>query len=297
MGSDHRLPPRLYRRRVPAVGPSRSRVLLGALAVAVLLALGACSASQHAAGQGATSTSASATQAAPSASTSPPSASTAATPPASATKQALSTSAAPTTRAPGTATAAASAPGRLLPPLPIADLPSPSHYSCAAGLYLVSPANQASAACVPYAYLPGGTRAQPDKDTACPAGSFMTVGPVECTSAAGLAAAVPPGKDTCSAPGGPCPSATLPPSPRASSLPWASVKFPAGQCATGYFGEANGIATCVPYAYLPGGTAADPNGNTACPAGSALRVARLTGTLCTSESNPGTVVAPVPPAR
>lgn len=293
MGPDHRLPPpRWSRHRVPAAGPRRSRVLPGALAAAVVLALGACSGSQQVAGQAAAST-----PAAPAASTPPPSASTAATTPAAAPKQALPASAAPTTPAPGTAPAATPGPAQPLPPLSIAELPSPSHYACAAGLYLLSPANQAGAECVPYAYLPGGTPSHPDKDTACPAGSFMTMGPAECTNAAGLVAAVPPGKDTCSTPGGPCPSATLPPSPTASSLPWASVKFPAGQCAAGYFGETDGIATCVPYAYLPGGTPADPNGNTACPPGSALRVARLTGTLCTGESTPGTIVAPVPPTR
>jgi hypothetical protein len=240
-----------------------------------VLALGACSGNQHVAGQAAASSPATPT----------------------APKQTRPTSAAPTTPAPGTAPAATAGPARTLPPLGIAELPSPSHYACAAGLYLLSPANQASAECVPYAYLPGGTPAHPDKDTACPAGSSMTMGPAECANAAGLVAAVPPGKDTCSTPGGPCPSATLPTSPTASFLPWASIKFPTGQCAVGYFGETDGIATCVPYAYLPGGTPTDRNGNTACPSGSALRVAKLTGTLCTDESTPGTIVAPVPPAR
>jgi hypothetical protein len=36
--------------------------------------------------------------------------------------------------------------------------------------------------CVPYAYLPGGTLTDPNNNTACPAGSHSTVGPVLCVS-------------------------------------------------------------------------------------------------------------------
>jgi hypothetical protein len=103
----------------------------------------------------------------------------------------------------------------------------------------------------------------------------------------GIAAAVPPGPDTCSNPGGPCPSSTLPPSPRESVLPWAQIRFPTGSCPVrSYFGETNGTATCVPHEYLPGGTQANPNGNTTCPVGSGLRIDQVTATLCTQDSDP-----------
>jgi hypothetical protein len=121
------------------------------------------------------------------------------------------------------------------------------------------------------------------------------MGPVMCDDQTDLVAPVPPGPNTCSIPGGPCPSARLPLSPQASVLPWSSIGFPEGNCPAGYYsGEANAIATCVPYGYLPGGTPTDPNGNTACPAGSGLRVAKVTGSLCTEDAQPAEIVAPVP---
>jgi hypothetical protein len=87
----------------------------------------------------------------------------------------------------------------------------------------------------------------------------------------------------------------LPLSSQTSLIPWSSIRFPTGKCpADYYFGEANGRATCVPYGYLPGGTSTDPNSNTVCPAGSGLRVAKLTGTLCTEDAEPSEIVAPVP---
>jgi hypothetical protein len=81
---------------------------------------------------------------------------------------------------------------------------------------------------VPYAYLVGGTASDPNNNTACPAGSFMTMGPVECDNETGIVTPVPPGPNTCSTPGGPCPSAKLPLSPRASVLPWSAIKPPTG---------------------------------------------------------------------
>jgi hypothetical protein len=87
----------------------------------------------------------------------------------------------------------------------------------------------------------------------------------------------------------------LPLSPQASVLPWSALEFPAGKCPAGYyFGETAGIATCVPHDYLPGGTPAHPDDNTACPAGSGLKAAKLTGTLCTQDAQPYDIVAPVP---
>jgi hypothetical protein len=184
-----------------------------------------------------------------------------------------------------------------LPPLNPRSLPVPSHYTCPAGLYFLSPANLAAGVCLPRTYLVGGTVSDPDSRTACPAGSFMTMGPVECDNRAGIVTPVAPGPDTCAAPGGPCPSSRLPLSPRVPVIAWSAVVFPAGRCPAGYyFGETSGIATCVRYGYLPGGTAASPDGNTACPAGSALRPAKLTGTLCTQETAPHDIVAPVPAA-
>jgi len=199
-----------------------------------------------------------------------------------------------TTTAP--ATTSTTAPKQTLPPISIEALPVPSGYTCSSGLYPLASANAATEECVPYAYLVGGTVSEPDNDTACPPGSFMTMGPVECEARAGLVAAVPPGPGTCSQPGGPCPSARLPLSPSSSVIPWASISFPTGQCPSAYyFGESNGTATCVPYRYLPGGTSSEPNNDTACSARSALKPIKLTGTLCTQEVAPFDIVAPVPP--
>ena len=123
----------------------------------------------------------------------------------------------------------------------------------------------------------------------------MAMGPVLCINDTGIVTAVPPGPSTCSTPGGPCPSSKLPLSPQASVLPWSALEFPAGKCPAGYyFGETAGIATCVPHDYLPGGTPAHPDDNTACPAGSGLKAAKLTGTLCTQDAQPYDIVAPVP---
>jgi hypothetical protein len=122
----------------------------------------------------------------------------------------------------------------------------------------------------------------------------MTMGPVECDNENGIVTPAPPGPNTCSTPGGPCPSSKLPLSPQASILPWSALKFPTGKCPAGYyFGETGGTATCVPYGYLPGGTPANPDNNTACPAGSGLKLAKLTGTLCTQDAEPYDIVAPV----
>jgi hypothetical protein len=159
----------------------------------------------------------------------------------------------------------------------------------------LAPANQAAGECIPYAYLVGGTASNPDNNTACPAGSSMTMGPVECSNDTGIVTAVPPGSNTCSTPGGPCPSSNLPLSSQASVLSWSAIEFPTGKCPAGYdFGETNGNATCVPYDYLPGGTSTNPNNNTACPAGSGLKVLELTGTLCTQDVEPYDIVSPVP---
>jgi hypothetical protein len=186
-------------------------------------------------------------------------------------------------------------PKQTLPPLNLETLPAPSDYTCSAGLYILSPANQAAAECVPYAYLVGGTASDPNNNTACPAGSSMTMGPVECDNETGIVTPVPPGPNTCSNPGGPCPSSKLPLSSHASVISWSGTEFPTGKCpASYYFGETNGIATCVPYNYLPGGTSANPNVNTACPAGSGLKVVKLSGTVCTQDTEPNEIVAPVP---
>jgi hypothetical protein len=125
----------------------------------------------------------------------------------------------------------------------------------------------------------------------------MTMGPVECNNQTGIVTPVPPGPNTCSTPGGPCPSSNLPLSSQASVITWSAIEFPTANCPDGYyFGETNGIATCVPYDYLRGGTSASPNNNTACPAGSGLMAVKLTGTLCTQNAEPYDVVAPVPSA-
>lgn len=244
-------------------------IFRNAMAVGVVaLALGACSSSQHSATPVVTSAQ---TTSAPSTTTS--------------------------TAAPATTTISpiATTPKQTLPPLNFQTLPVPSHYTCPAGLYFLSPANQAVGECVPYAYLVGGTASDPDNNTACPAGSFMAMGPVLCDNETGIVTPVPPGPNTCSTPGGPCPSSKLPLSLQASVLPWSAIEFPTGKCPAGYyFGETAGTATCVPYDYLPGGTPANPNNNTACPAGSGLKVAKLTGTLCTQDAEPYDIVAPVP---
>jgi hypothetical protein len=88
-----------------------------------------------------------------------------------------------------TTTTTTTTPKQTLPPLNLETLPVPSHYTCPAGLYFLSPANQAAGECVPYAYLVGGTASDPDDNTACPAGSFMTTGPVECDNETAAAAA------------------------------------------------------------------------------------------------------------
>ena len=201
--------------------------------------------------------------------------------------------AAPTT--PTRTSTTTTTPKQTLPDLNLEALPVPSHYTCPAGLYFVSPANQASGVCLPYAYLVGGTASDPNNHTACPAGSLMTMGPVECSNGTGIVTPVAPGPDTCSTPGGPCPSATLPLSSAASVISSSAIEFPTGSCpARYYFGRTGGEATCVPYEYLPGGTRANPNNDTACPAGSALKVAEVTGTLCTQDAESHEIVAPVP---
>jgi hypothetical protein len=245
------------------------RIFRNAMTVGVLaVALGACSSSQHGARPAVTSA------------------------PATSAPATATSTAAPATPAISPAVAT---PKQALPPLNPQTLPVPSHYTCPADLYFLFPGNPAVGVCVPYAYLVGGTASDPDSSTACPAGSFMTMGPVECDNEAGIVTPVPPGPDTCSIPGGPCPSSKLPLPPHASVIAWSAIALPAGKCSAGYnFGETSGTATCVPYDYLPGGTPASPNGNTACPAGSALKPAKLTGTLCTQVAAPYDIVAPVP---
>jgi hypothetical protein len=186
------------------------------------------------------------------------------------------------------------APAYALPPVSPGSLPVPSQYACPAGLYFLAPANQTVGVCVPYAYLVGGTASDPDNDTACPAGSFMSMGPVECVNGTGIVTPVPPGPDTCSTPGRPCPSGKLPLGSQASVIPFSGIELPTGTCPAGYyFGETSGVATCVRYDYLPGGTPASPNNNIACPAGSGLKLAKV-GTLCTQDTGPYDIVAPVP---
>jgi hypothetical protein len=210
----------------------------------------------------------------------------------SSTSLAPTTTAPPTTAPTGTTT---TTPNQALPALSLESLPVPSDYACRAGLSFLSPANEAGGECVPYAYLVAGTASEPNSNTACPAGSSMTMGPVECDNENGIVTPVPPGPDTCSTPGGPCPSSNLPLPSRVSVISWSSIAFPTGKCqASYYFGETNGSATCVPYDYLPGGTSANPNRNTTCPAGSGLKAVKLTGTLCAQEAAPNEIVAPLP---
>jgi hypothetical protein len=212
-------------------------------------------------------------------------------------------SAPPTTSVPPTATTTTTTatttttttPNQALPPLNLGALPVPFDYTCSAGLYMLSPADQASGECVPYAYLVGGTASDPNNNAACPVGSSMTMGPVECDNETGIVTPVPLGPNTCSTPGGPCPSSSLPLTSQASVMPWSAIEFPTGKCPAGYyFGETDGNATCVTYDYLPGGTSANPNNTTACPGGSGLKGVRLTGTLCTQDAEPYDIVAPVP---
>lgn len=208
---------------------------------------------------------------------------------------AATTTTATTTLPTTTNTTIITTPKQTLPPINLEMLPVPSDYTCSEGLYFSSPANQAAGECVPYAYLVGGTASDPNNNTACPAGAFMTMGPVECDNETGIVTAVPPGANTCSTPGGPCPSSNLPLSSQASVISWSAIELPTGKCPAGYyFGETNGIATCVPYDYLPGGTSANPNNNTACPAGSGLTILKLTGTLCTQDAGSYEIVPPVP---
>jgi hypothetical protein len=181
-----------------------------------------------------------------------------------------------------------------LPPLEVATLPVPTDFTCSAGLYILAPANEAVGECIPYAYLVGGTESDPDGDTACSAGSSMTMGPVECDDENGIVTPVPPGPNTCSNPGGPCPSSRGPLPANVSVIPWSDIQLPTGKCrAAHYFGETDGTATCVPYAYLPGGTSSNPNSNTTCPTGSALKVLKVTGTLCTEDTYPYEIIAPI----
>jgi hypothetical protein len=74
-----------------------------------------------------------------------------------------------------------SAPTSALPPIPFAALPSPSGiHGCPVGFVWLSTANPASALCIPYAYVPGGTQVRPNGNTACPADSHMAMGPALC---------------------------------------------------------------------------------------------------------------------
>lgn len=206
----------------------------------------------------------------------------------------------PATSGNSTATATRSPapqPRPALRPLNVESLPVPVDYVCSAGLYFRSPANRAVGDCLPYAYLVGGVKSKPNNRTACPAGSFMSMGPVECTDDDGIVTPVTPGPHTCSRPGGPCPSSRSPLPPHTSVIAWSAIAFPSGHCTAGYyFGETNGDAACVPADYLPGGIPGHRNHNTACPLGSALRPGKLTGTLCTESAPPYDIVAPVTPS-
>jgi hypothetical protein len=199
-----------------------------------------------------------------------------------------------TTTTTSTTTTTTTMPTQTLPPISVTVLPVPTRYNCPGNLFFLSPADTAVGECLPYDYLVGGTRSDPSQHTACPAGSSMTMGPVECDNDKGIVTPVPPGPNTCSTPGGPCPSATMPLPPGASEILWTQVVLPTGVCPAGYyFGEDEGTATCVPFGYLPGGTTSDPNDNTACPAGSGMTEGKLTGTLCVEETTPYDIVAPV----
>lgn len=81
-----------------------------------------------------------------------------------------------------TTTTSTTSPPQGYPPIAFSALPSPTGPStCPAGYVWDAPANPAGALCVPYAYLPGGTLADPNGNTACPAGSAMSTGPALCT--------------------------------------------------------------------------------------------------------------------
>jgi hypothetical protein len=74
-------------------------------------------------------------------------------------------------------------------------LPTPTGPStCPTGYLWYAPANPASALCVPYEYLPGGTATSPNDDTTCPTGAHLTMGPALCVSdsAAEIVAPVAP---------------------------------------------------------------------------------------------------------
>ena len=96
-------------------------------------------------------------------------------------------------KAPETTTT--SIPKSALSPIKFSALPHPSGPSaCPDGYVWAAPANPASALCVPYAYVPDGTLAHPNDDTACPAGAHLTMGPALCVSdkAPDIVAPVPP---------------------------------------------------------------------------------------------------------
>ncbi len=176
---------------------------------------------------------------------------------------------------------------RSFPPLSFNALPVPSDYTCAPGSGVLFTGNRrAFHKCIPDAYLFSKTTR-----TACPAGSYMTMGPVMCIydpsngPGFGIVAPVPPGPDTCSSVAAPCLSSKLPLSPKASVLPWSDIENATGACPSGYyFGESKVGAACVPYGYLPGGTDAHPSGNTDCPPGSGRITAKPNVALCTRST-------------
>lgn len=96
------------------------------------------------------------------------------------------------------------------------------------------------------------------------------------TVVAGLAGLTGPASVASAAP------ATPPPIP-ASSLP--QPPCPSAYNTDGFM--------CVPYAYMPGGTAQHPNQNTACPPGSHKTMGPV---LCFSDSEPDIVAPIAPPA-
>lgn len=179
-----------------------------------------------------------------------------------------------------------------LPPIALTALPVPT-FTCPPGLYRDAPANLSSGLCLPPAFVFGASAS----DTACPAGSTMSMGPLLCGSPAGIVAPVKPGPNTCSNPGRPCPSSSSPLPPGTPVIPWSSVRHVTAGCPpTYYLASAAGDATCVAYGYLPGGTASDPNANTACPPGSRFETSKEAGSLCV-ENFPYEVVAPVRPTN
>lgn len=82
-------------------------------------------------------------------------------------------------------------PTQRLPSIPFSALPSPP---CPSGYDPDGVSGTASYMCVPYAYLPGGTLADPNNNTTCPTGSHSTMGPVLCVldTAAEIVAPVAP---------------------------------------------------------------------------------------------------------